>query len=296
MASGYLPSVHFSRNIYWSGHPMGSGQPLKIPDYIQSDNFGGVGRIYPAVNYPASPPYGTVRYRSDLKKYLGFKQDTGWGELGGAAGVYPPAAGDTVALGPSGDLVLPNDLMVGTPGASRYITIKGGTGAGVPVGVKFASYYRDMRIVLNDIAPEEGIQILDGTTIRFRLAQGGGLKLTAYGAGTATFDAAGNISSVSDKRFKSIKGNFIKGLVELKTLRPILYKWNKKSKLETEYLYVGFVAQDVKKTIPEAVGLDSQGFFTLSDRAIIAVLVNAVKSLSDEVDKLKRKYSSLDKL
>ena len=43
----------------------------------------------------------------------------------------------------------------------------------------------------------------------------------------------------------------------------------------------GFIAQDVQRVIPEAVGVmnDGTGHLTLSDRAIIAALVNATQEL-----------------
>ena len=85
VVSEYIGSVHFSRNIYWENQIKNSGKPEKIPDYILSDFCSGVSRIYAVNNYPASPPYGAIRYRTDLKKYLGFKEDSGWSDLGGAA-------------------------------------------------------------------------------------------------------------------------------------------------------------------------------------------------------------------
>jgi len=39
IASNYVPSVHFARNIYWEGKPRESGKPENIPQYIASDYF-----------------------------------------------------------------------------------------------------------------------------------------------------------------------------------------------------------------------------------------------------------------
>jgi hypothetical protein len=73
--------------IYWETLEHNAGDTKTIPAYMASDYFGGIERIKSAATYPASPAYGTIRYRSDLKKYLGFKEDSGWGELGGAGGI-----------------------------------------------------------------------------------------------------------------------------------------------------------------------------------------------------------------
>lgn len=115
------------------------------------------------------------------------------------------------------------------------------------------------------------------------------IKFAAYGAGTATFDASGNITSVSDERLKTGIRRFKSGLKELLNLKPILYRWKKKSGLETEHTYAGFSAQDVQSSIPEAAGMNPDGTLTLQDRALMAAMVNAIQELKAEIDALKRK-------
>jgi hypothetical protein len=51
--------------------------------------------------------------------------------------------------------------------------------------------------------------------------------------------------------------------------------------LDTENIYTGFSAQNVQKVIPEAVGKDRNGNLTLSDRPILAAIVNAIKELAE---------------
>jgi hypothetical protein len=109
-----------------------------------------------------------------------------------------------------------------------------------------------------------------------------------YGAGAATFDASGNISSSSDERLKNIQGNFTAGLAELMNIQPINYKWNNKSGLDQTATYTGFSAQNVKKYIPEAVGKNADGYYSINDRPIIAALVNAIKDLQMQIDVLKK--------
>ena len=60
---------------------------------------------------------------------------------------------------------------------------------------------------------------------------------------------------------------------------PITFQWNAQSGLEQEGYYSGFSAQNVQGVIPEAVGQDQKGYLTLSDRPIIAAMVNAIKAL-----------------
>jgi hypothetical protein len=134
-----------------------------------------------------------------------------------------------------------------------------------------------------------------GGTERMRIAGTGLIKMSAYGAGTATFDASGNITSVSDIRLKSNITPYRSGLKELMGLKPISYKWNAKSGNETESTYAGFSAQNVKENIPYGTGENKDGYLSLQERAIIVTLTNSVQELyliiqkqQKEIDKLKK--------
>jgi hypothetical protein len=110
--------------------------------------------------------------------------------------------------------------------------------------------------------------------------------IPALGAGTLSTNSSGVISSSSDERLKEVLGDFDRGLAEVRLLRPILYKWNKKSGLADGVTYAGFGAGAVRKVIPEAIGRDDRGYLSLNDRPIIAALVNAVVELDGRLTKL----------
>jgi Chaperone of endosialidase len=116
---------------------------------------------------------------------------------------------------------------------------------------------------------------------------GGAVQFGNYGAGTATFDASGNITSVSDERLKNIQGSYEAGLAEILKLDPIIYKWKPGHNMETEHDYAGFSAQNVRDNIPLSTGISADGYLSLQDRAIMAALVNSVKELEAEIVKLK---------
>ncbi len=113
-----------------------------------------------------------------------------------------------------------------------------------------------------------------------KLNLAGSLRFSSYGAGTLTTDASGNVTASSDERLKDIQGAFTKGLEAVLAIDPIDYKWKGGTGFDTASAYTGFSAQNVRLSIPEAVGEDPKGYLTLSDRPILAAVVNAIKELN----------------
>lgn len=126
-----------------------------------------------------------------------------------------------------------------------------------------------------------------GNNIVLEVTGGGNINFKGFGAGTAGFDAAGNVTTSSDIRKKNIQREFTVGLKEIVQIKPIIYKWKEETGLEAQHEYAGFSAQDVLTYIPEAVGIDKEGYYTLSDRAIIAALCNAINELNFKVEQLE---------
>jgi len=113
------------------------------------------------------------------------------------------------------------------------------------------------------------------------------VRMHAYGAGTATFDASGNITSVSDERQKDIQGAFTPGLNALMGIAPIRYRYKASTGLDTENVYAGFSAQNVRDFIPEAIGKNLDGMYSLNIVPVLAATVTAVQELAREVDELR---------
>ena len=136
------------------------------------------------------------------------------------------------------------------------------------------------------------------------------IQFPHYGAGTATFDSSGNITSVSDIRLKNIIAPFTKGLPEVLKLTPQTYTWKPESGLNTDDMNSTLIAQDlIAAGLPEAVNtyrtvpaLDSDGKpttkkvdsnYTVNDRTVIAALVNAVKEQQAEIVALQAQVKAL---
>lgn len=122
----------------------------------------------------------------------------------------------------------------------------------------------------------------------------GAIQIEGYGTGTLQTDASGNITASSDERLKDIQGNFEQGIEILKDIQPIKYKWNEKSGYDTKNTYIGLSAQNVKSKLPEAVGVNKNGSLTLSDRALISLLINTVKKQSKVISELEKRIEKLE--
>jgi hypothetical protein len=107
--------------------------------------------------------------------------------------------------------------------------------------------------------------------------------------GTAAKPGGGSWTTWSDSRLKDIQGNYEKGLKEIIALKPVKfnYKEGNACNLPSDQNYVGFIAQDVQKIFPEAVSEGKDGYLSLDANAINVALVNAIKELKAENDKLK---------
>jgi hypothetical protein len=105
------------------------------------------------------------------------------------------------------------------------------------------------------------------------------IRLPGYGAGTATFDASGNVTASSDETLKDIKGKFADGLAALRQIEPITFRWKRRTGWDTQNDYHGFSAQNVARVLPGAVGKNPDGSLTLQERPLLAATINAVKEL-----------------
>lgn len=108
--------------------------------------------------------------------------------------------------------------------------------------------------------------------------------------GNGNFRARGDIIAFSDERVKTDR-EIIKGaLSKVKQLDGMTYK---RTDMESTKRSVGLLAQQVEKVLPEAVStfrnesLDIDDFKAVSYGNMVALLVEAVKELSDKVDNIK---------
>jgi hypothetical protein len=85
----------------------------------------------------------------------------------------------------------------------------------------------------------------------------------------------------SDLRLKDVRAPFTRSLLELEKIHPVYYKYKENNALHlpSEKEYVGVIAQEIKKAVPEAVQRDKEGFYHVTNDAIIWTILNSVKEL-----------------
>lgn len=108
--------------------------------------------------------------------------------------------------------------------------------------------------------------------------------------GSADKPGGGSWGTFSDRRLKTLQGNFNSGLDQILQIHPVRYRYKPDNAMgiqDTEE-HVGLVAQDVQKVIPEAVTKNSKGYLLVNNDPIILAMLNAIK----EQDRLIRQQHS----
>jgi hypothetical protein len=213
-------------------------------------------------------------------------------------GTFTPASGDARAIAINSTL---NPSVDADSYGIRFATTMVEAGSGThPV---FAQVRLDAPTITVGVAALTTAATLyiegqpSGATNNYSLyvATGTGVRWAGYGAGAATFDASGNISSVSDLRAKEAIQPYTSGLAAIRELRPIKYRWTEATHLDRGRTYVGFGAQDVLPWLPDAVDQHwlpdktdptkiGQDEYSLNTQVILAALVNAVQELETRLD------------
>lgn len=133
-------------------------------------------------------------------------------------------------------------------------------------------------------------------TERMTIGTGGVVTMSAYGAGAATFNASGVISSVSDETWKIKDGIPSDPIAMIKQLEPGYWYYNEeKCKTFGEDRQLGFYAQNVNKAIgPEAAPPPEEGKpWGYYDRSVLAVTVMSLQKAIERIESLESEILKL---
>jgi hypothetical protein len=108
-------------------------------------------------------------------------------------------------------------------------------------------------------------------------------NLLMAGLGTAGQLGQGTVK-MSDINLKDNVKPLRYGLTEIKQLRPVTWSWK-----ENHEEMAGLIAQEAREVIPEIVGpFDNKGTLGINYSALLPILINAIKELSDKIDRLEK--------
>lgn len=168
---------------------------------------------------------------------------------------------------------------------------------------------------LSDVAVTDGNFIVgDGTNLvaesgatartSIGLGTSSGAQFDSIGAGTAASGTTGQIRATdditafysSDVALKEDIKNISNPLESLKRLNGVLFNWkdswiNKQGGEDGYFVRkkdVGVIAQEVEKVLPEAVAQRKDGIKAVKYDRLTCLLIEAVKVLSDKVEKLTK--------
>ena len=144
-------------------------------------------------------------------------------------------------------------------------------------------------------APSGSADATASVASRMSISNAGIVTMSAYGAGTATFSAAGVISSVSDETWKVKDGIPTDPDVMLQKLAPGYWYYNNEKK-ETfgKDRQLGFYAQNVNAAIgPEAAPVPEEGKpWGYYDRSVLAVAVMSLQSALTNIQTLTAEFQA----
>lgn len=225
---------------------------------------------------------GTKGIRMDYNGNVGIGTSIPYSTFEVATGSIVAATGvtSTAPTGPSGGIIWRPD-----PGAGS------GDQAWIRYGVMSGETTK-LQIGINNDA-DDNIELFQGGAARLNIYSGlVGIGITnpstylLYVNGTARCTT---LTQTSDKKFKEKIIPLDKSLDKVNHLHGVYYYWRKKEfpdKNFEEGRQIGFIAQDVEKILPEIVRSEKNGEKSMDYAKITAVLVEAVKELSEKNQKL----------
>ena len=115
--------------------------------------------------------------------------------------------------------------------------------------------------------------------------------LFLYGNGNA--ELSGDLTEISDARYKKNISSFTGALNKVKQLRGVTYNWLDEKKGTTEQ--IGFIAQELEKVFPQLVMTNKDGYKSVAYSHVIPVLVEAIKEQQQQIDELKKEMDEIKK-
>lgn len=220
---------------------------------------------FPAVNFYRSRGTSESPNTPNLNDVLGMIGAFGWNGVN-----YSSFNAGYAAIGFHADGPISSG---NEPASIRFYTTPSPTGAGAIERMRISS---DGNVGINVLAPAYNLHV----------------------AGTAGLSTGTAWTNASDARLKDLHGDYEYGLKEIMNLRTVRFTYKKDNPLglPSDKPLTGFVAQQVRAVIPDAVSENKNGFLELNADPIHWATVNAVqdlnKKLSETIDQLQKENAA----
>jgi hypothetical protein len=261
-------------NIYYA-------DDTRLTSYVSSISFGSTGLTPSSTTTGAITVAGTLGIANGGTGATTFTQAlTNLGGLPLAGGTLTGALSGTSAsfsgtLGVTGAATLSSTLSVTTSVTTPLIVT---TTANV-LNVQAASGQTSSSVrLLNGSGTALGFFYGDGTNLSFLNASGTTTMYVTNSGGNLV--ATGNVTAYSDARLKKDVMMITNALDKVKKLRGVEY-----TRIDTGEPGTGLIAQEVQRVLPQAV--QDGEYLSVAYGNLVGLLVEAIKDVSDEVDRLK---------
>ena len=87
---------------------------------------------------------------------------------------------------------------------------------------------------------------------------------------------------VSDARLKNNISSLIGCIDKVKLLNPVSFDWQYRDRYGSKR-DLGLIAQEVMSIVPEAVGNNTEGYYTLDYIKLVPMLIGAIKDLEARI-------------
>jgi carbon monoxide dehydrogenase subunit G len=212
----------------------------------------------------------------------------------GAAGPGDLLASGKIGVGTTTDPMAQLDLrtdanyadliMFSSIGADKIVKLHYGGNGTITNEFRFGRFATNGSFEANVVridmdAPNDMLRILENG--RFGINTSGPTATLSVN-GTANKPGGGSWAVFSDARLKDVHGKYVRSLEALRGLQAIRYNYKEGNEVgidDTQTVHVGFIAQDVRKVIPEAVTENHLGFLEVNNDPIIWTMFNGLKEL-----------------
>jgi hypothetical protein len=118
------------------------------------------------------------------------------------------------------------------------------------------------------------------------------MKLDSGGTLTVSADLVA-YGSPSDKKLKENIHPIENALEKVIKLQGVKFDWKKSESILDLKEDMGFIAQDVKKVVPELVRENEDGLLSMRHQGVIPILVEAIKEQQKQIDSLQEQIKKM---